>query len=112
MDFLKEAVRDLIIDDGLVVLSRECGYREVGCLFSLSLLAVRSVYQVLRNEMQNIAKYRLHLEWRECCTYTCCFDHRIENAHRSRAENDDPRCRSVSEGNHVKSGFKRLLRQL
>lgn len=35
MDFLKQAVRDLIMDDGLVVLSRECGYREVICFFLL-----------------------------------------------------------------------------
>mgnify|MGYP001655777890 FL=1 len=35
MDFLKQAVRDLIVDDGLVVLSRECGYREVTCFFLL-----------------------------------------------------------------------------
>lgn len=29
MNFLKQGVVDLLGDDGLLVLSRECGYREV-----------------------------------------------------------------------------------
>lgn len=112
MDFLKEAVRDLIIDDGLVVLSRECGYREVGCVSSLSRVAVCSVHQILRNEMQNCGQHRVHREWRECCAFDDCSDYSIEDAHRRRAENDDSRCRSVSTRNHLKGGLWCLRRQL
>ena len=36
MNFLKNAVHDLLLDDGLVVLSRSCGYREVDVLSSLN----------------------------------------------------------------------------
>ena len=36
MNFLKNAVHDLLLDDGLVVLSRSGGYREVDVLSSLN----------------------------------------------------------------------------
>lgn len=47
MNFLKQGVLDLLEDDGLLVLSRECGYREVhACLQNYSIVN-SPIYKVL-----------------------------------------------------------------
>ena len=47
MNFLKQGVLDLLEDDGLLVLSRECGYREVhACLQNYSIVN-SAIYKVL-----------------------------------------------------------------
>lgn len=55
MNFLKQGVIDLLEDDGLLVLSRECGYREV-VDYANNYFAVNCpIYQVLRDEVQRAA---------------------------------------------------------
>ena len=55
MNFLKQGVIDLLEDDGLLVLSRECGYREVLSCVVNSFAVNRPIYQVLRDEVQRKA---------------------------------------------------------
>ena len=60
MNFLKQGVIDLLEDDGLLVLSRECGYREVLSDVMNSFAVNCPIYQVLRDEVQRKAKRRVY----------------------------------------------------
>lgn len=67
MNFLKRAVQDLLTDDGLIVLSRSCGYREVFSVYICNLLVIRSFCQILCFEDETDTSSCFHLKCRQFC---------------------------------------------